>query len=223
MIIKPADRYLLFDESGNLGSSGRYFVIACIDTENVKALSNIMKRKLGKAKLLFPELGIMHANEIKAKDAYPAVKYHILESIALKDLSVSFIVADKKHVIPRLLKDKNIFYNYMMKILVTHLVKDSDAGRSINIVYDNHTTKVGSVNSLEEYLKLTLVYEKDLNVELIFQSMDSDDGNAYPVQAADYVANAIYGHYEYNEQLLYSKMSGLLQQRLHFPLQEFGR
>lgn len=40
------ERYLIFDESGNLGTSGRYFVIACIDTYNYKALHNVMKRKL---------------------------------------------------------------------------------------------------------------------------------------------------------------------------------
>lgn len=34
------ERCLIFDESGNLGSSGRYFVIACIDTMNYKSLHN---------------------------------------------------------------------------------------------------------------------------------------------------------------------------------------
>ena len=79
-------RCLIFDESGNLGSLGRYFVIACIDTRNAKELHNIMKRKLGKAKELFPELARLHTHEIKAKDAYPCVKYHILECIASKNL-----------------------------------------------------------------------------------------------------------------------------------------
>lgn len=59
-------RYLIFDESGNLGSSGRYFVIACIDTYNRKALHNIMHRKLGIAKKMFKELANLHSNEIKA-------------------------------------------------------------------------------------------------------------------------------------------------------------
>ncbi|WP_455717814.1 hypothetical protein [Anaerosporobacter sp.] len=36
-------RYLLFDESGNLGKDGRYFVISCIDTYNPKELQNIIK------------------------------------------------------------------------------------------------------------------------------------------------------------------------------------
>lgn len=43
------ERCLIFDESGNLGADGRYFVISCIDTMNAKSLHNIMKRKLKQA------------------------------------------------------------------------------------------------------------------------------------------------------------------------------
>ena len=50
------ERCLIFDESGNLGVSGRYFVISCIDTMNAKSLHNIMKRKLKQAGDKFPEL-----------------------------------------------------------------------------------------------------------------------------------------------------------------------
>lgn len=74
-------RCIIFDESRNLGSKGRYFVIACIDTTNYKALHNIMHRKLGIAKKKFSELAKLHSHEIKAQEAYPCIKYHILECI----------------------------------------------------------------------------------------------------------------------------------------------
>ena len=48
------ERCLIFDESGNLGVLGRYFVISCIDTMNAKSLHNIMKRKLKQAGDKFP-------------------------------------------------------------------------------------------------------------------------------------------------------------------------
>ena len=50
------ERHLIFDESGNLGKDGRYFVIACIDTNNIKELHNIMKRKIETARLKFPTM-----------------------------------------------------------------------------------------------------------------------------------------------------------------------
>ena len=217
------ERCLIFDESGNLGSSGRYFVIACIDTKNYKALHNIMKRKLGIAKRQFNELANLHAHEIKAKDAYPSIKYHILEVIASKDLTISYIVADLNYVKPKLLEEKNIFYNYLMKLLIDSLVSKKDNGTKINIICDNHTTKIASGNSFEEYIKLHLIYEKQYDLDLNIVYMDSDDKNAYPVQAADYVANALYGMYEYDDKLYYSRFKAKIQKALKFPYKLFGK
>lgn len=217
------ERCLIFDESGNLGNSGRYFVIACIDTRNYKSLHNIMKKKLGIAKQIFQELACLHSNEIKAKDAYPCVKYHILESIARKDLSVSYIVADLKYVKKNLLDDKNILYNYLMKLLIGCLVSDKDNNSTLNIICDNHTTKIASGNSFEEYIKLYLIYEKEyvLNVNVIY--LDSDDRNAYPVQAADYVANALYGLFEHTDDIYYNRFSPKINIASKFPHKTFGK
>ena len=125
-----------------------------------------MKKKLGVAKQLFQELACLHSNEIKAKDAYPCIKYHILETIARKELSISYIVADLKYIKPALLEDKNILYNYLMKILIDSLVSESDNSTILNIICDNHTTKIASGNSFEEYIKLHLIYEKDYDIKL---------------------------------------------------------
>ena len=213
-------RYLIFDESGNLGSKGRYFVISCIDTENYKPLYNIMQRKILQAQNSFPCLGALHTHEIKAKDAYPCVKYHIAECIAKKDVSISYIVADLKHVKPNLLEEKNIFYNYLMKLLMEKIVTHKDT--EINVIYDNHSTKVGSVNSMDEYLKLSFIYERDFDVSLSFTSMDSNARNAYHVQAADYVANALYSHYEFHVDDYYNIYRPLVKNKLLFPLGKFG-
>ena len=56
------ERYLVLDESGNLGTFGRYFVIACIDTNDIKALHNIMKRKIIQAGEVFPALKDLHTH-----------------------------------------------------------------------------------------------------------------------------------------------------------------
>lgn len=217
------DRYLFLDESGNLGSSGRYFVIACVETPDRKSLENIMKKKLGKAKSLFPALGLKASHEIKAKDAYPCVRYHILECIARKNVRISYIVADLNHVPVAKLADKNLFYNYLMKILLCRLITQKDIGNNIHILYDDHTTKGGSVNSFEEYITLALLYERGLNLSLDFSRMDSNDGHAYGIQAADYVANALYSHFEYNNNLYYKRFSSLIHKPLTYPIRNFGK
>lgn len=217
-----ADRCLIFDESGNMGTQGRYFVIACIDTYDRKALHNIMKRKLLQAKKLFPELST-HANEIKAAEAYPCIKYHLLECIATKNLNISYIVADLKHVDPTLLKDKNLLYNYIMKILIDNLVCFSDKGKKLNIVSDNKTLKVPSKNSFEDYIKIHLNYERKLNMDISVRFLDSDAIDAYIVQAADYVANAIYTYYEYNNADYFNQINGIINVCEKFPRTKFGR
>ena len=207
---------IIFDESGNLGSSGRYFVIACIETNNYRALHNIMHRKLGIAKAKFPALSVLHTHEIKAKEAYPCVRHHILECIASKELSVSYIVADLNHVKSTLLIEKNIFYNYLMRILLDQLITSADNGKVINIICDNKSTKVGSANSLEEYLKLHFVYDRGYDITLRVEYLDSNASFAYPVQAADYVANALYAKYEYGEDLYYSVISSKVKKPCNF-------
>ena len=202
------ERYLIFDESGNLGTAGRYFVISCIDTTNVKSLHNIMKRKLKIAGEKFPELKTMHANEIKAKDAYPCVKYHLLECIASKDVTVSYIVIDLNHI--------------ASKILISRLITEKDTGTKINILFDNKTTKIASKNSLREYIIAYIVYEENLDVEINFEYKDSDAKDAFIIQAADYVANALYSKYEYKKDIYANLFSHKINITQHFPYKTFG-
>lgn len=217
------ERCLIFDESGNLGSSGRYFVIACIDTKNYKSLHNVMRKKLGIAKQKFQELACLHSNEIKAKDAYPCIKYHVLETIATKELTISYIVADLKYVKPNLLKEKNILYNFLMKLLIDSLISEKDNNTTLNIICDNHTTKIASGNSFEEYIKLHLLYEKEYDININVVYMDSDDRSAYSVQAADYVANALYGWFEYSDKMYYNRFRSKIRNALKFPNSTFGK
>lgn len=216
------ERCLIFDESGNLGMSGRYFVIACVDTTNAKALHNIIKRKLKIAGEQFPELKTLHVHEIKAKDAYPCIKYHILECITSKEVSISYIVVDLVHTAPNLLNDKNIMYNFASKLLISRLITAKDTGTKINILFDNKTTKIASKNSLKDYIIAYLNYEQGLNVNINFEYKDSDAGDAYIIQAADYVANAIYTCYEYDNNLYSNILKPKIVIAEQFPYKTFG-
>ena len=216
------ERCIIFDESGNLGSAGRYFVISCIDTHSYKSLHNIMVRKLGVARTQFPEIINGHAHEIKAADAHPCVKYHILECIATKDISVSYIVLDKQHAKPELLEDKNIMYNYLSKILLAKMIGKDDSNTTIHILCDNHTTKITSLNSFGDYIKIYFNYEQDLGIDLDIQYLDSDSADAYVVQAADYVANAVWTKYEHGYSIYADRLNSKYQIQDKFPYKMFG-
>jgi len=222
MIDSNGTRTLFFDESGNLGKQGRYFVIACIDTYNPKELHNIMKKKIGQAKEIFPNMK-HDTHEVKASNSYPAVKHHILECITRKDLSISYIVADLNHVYSNLLEDKNLLYNYMCKILIDKVIGDKFKNKKLNLRLDNKTVKVNSINSFSDYIKVYLNYEKLKNLDLDVKHIDSNSKYSYTIQAADYVANAVYSYYEYNNSSYYDIIKNYCNIEEVFPKSKFGQ
>lgn len=217
-------RTLVFDESGNLGSSGRYFVISCIDTTERKLLHNIMKKRLLKHKRDFPKV-ITSGFEVKAKDANKTIKLDILKIITREEFKISYIVADLKHVLPRLLVDKNSFYNYLLKLLIDKIVTDDFSDKNINFRLDNKTNKtikVKSQNSFQEYINLRLNYDRLLNLDIDVKYIDSKSGDGFIVQAADYVANAIYSHYEYNNSEYFNVIKPAIKIEDLFHRDKFG-
>lgn len=96
-------------------------------------------------------------------------------------------------------------------------------GKTINILFDNKTTKIASKNSLREYIIAYIVYEEGLDVTINFEYKDSDAGDAFIVQAADYVANAIYSKYEYNNNVYSNLLNSKINIVQHFPYKNFGK
>lgn len=214
-------RTIIIDESGNLGSEGNYFVIACVDTMNPKALKNIMRKKIHQAEKLFPEIKKGHAHEVKAKDAFPAVKHHMLECIASKDLCIHYIVLDKRYAKAPLMADKNIMYNYLVKIILSDAITEKDKGSSINIILDSHTVKIASTNSLKDYLKIYFNCEMGYELTMNITYVDSDSVAGYVVQAADYVANAIFTKYEHGYSVYAEPLLPRIKEVERFPNKAF--
>ena len=216
------EKTLIFDESGNMGTSGRYFVISCIETNNPKEIHNIVKKKLLKVKREFPNLKFQ-GRELKAAKALPLIKELILESVCNKDIKISYIVIDLKHIEPRLLKDKNLLYNYACKLLISRIVPSKLDGSLLNIWFDNHTTKVHSRNSFSDYIKIELIYNNHIVDDVQVCYIDSDAGDAYVVQAADYIANALYAKYEYGNNRYFNLIKSKLNICEHFPYDKFSK
>ena len=114
--------FLSLDESGNLGRKGKYFTIACIETNNTKPLNNVMKKATLKVKQNFPRFE--GCREIKCSEANPVIKDYILRKITSKDnSSIRYIVADKEHVKSELLGDENLLYNFMLQLLIAPIAR----------------------------------------------------------------------------------------------------
>ena len=195
------------DESGNLGKKDRYFVIALLNPQRSKRLANIIKRHCAENKL----------EEVKASRLTFSKKQDLLNKLtSLNDYIISYIVADKKHIQPRLLADPNLTYNYLLSFLVRKTIKT--AREDLNIILDNHSTKVGAVNSLADYIKLKAYTEWGFTNNLSITYMDYRDCRA--IQAVDLMANAVYAKYNYGVCHFYSMLT--IGESVRFPQEKFS-
>ena len=62
--------------------------------------------------------------------------------------------------------------------------------KKLVLILDKRTIKVKSSNSFEDYINLLIRYEMGLDIQIEVIYMESQ--NCYAIQAADFVANALY-------------------------------
>lgn len=209
---------LNFDESGNMGTRGRYFTIACVETYNTKPLENVMKKIILKTRKKFSKYEEM--KEIKAKDAGIVVKDYFLRSICSKNVRIRYIVADLENVYEHLKEDKNLLYNYMLQFLIIPAIQGKNVDH-LELNLDKRTIKVQSGNSFEDYINIKLKYELGFNLDIKVNYLESH--NSYEIQAADFVANSIQSKYEFGHDYLYNIMVEKIVQAEEFPRKFFGQ
>jgi hypothetical protein len=202
-----ADIYV--DESGDLGqNSERFFVIALIVAQKQERIKNIVKHFCAE-----------HAiKEIKASMLDFPDKQDLLNKLAsTDDHSISYVVVDKKHIRKtKLFEDKNLIYNYIFQHLIKPIIKNSTA--DLEIILDNHSTKVKSINSLSDYIKIKAYAEWNVQWNLNIHYMDSKQCKL--LQMADLIANSIYGHYLYKKNHLYNLLK--IDHSIKFPHGKFN-
>lgn len=200
---------IFIDESGNLGKDGRYFIIAMIIPYKKKRIKNFIKSFCSKKRI----------QEIKGALLNFTEKQSLINKLSkVDDYSVSYIIADLKHIkSERFIKDKNLCFNYLFMLLLRRTVKNSN--EDINILLDNHNTKVGSINSLKEYIQIKAFYEWGFKHNLDIKYMNSKETKL--IQMADLIANIIYQSYTYNKNHFYKQIN--IAESIKFPFDKFGK
>ena len=199
---------LFVDESGDLGTKERYFVITLLAPQKSKRISNFMKKFCAKNTI----------QEVKASQLSFAQKQIIFNKLcSANDYSISYIVADKVNIDnKKLFEDKNLCYNYLFSFLVKKTIKSTQ--EDITILLDNHSTKVKSINSLADYIKLRAYtqwgYSRNLHISYV------DSKSSKVVQATDVISNAIYAKYIYGKTHFYNMLT--ISESIKFPYAKFG-
>lgn len=200
---------LFVDESGDLGVKERYFVIAMLLPQRSKRILNFMKRFVVRNNI----------PEVKASQLSFPNKQELLHKLSTaNDCTIAYIVADKHNIEnKKILEDKNLCYNYLFSFLVKNTIKY--ANDDVCILLDNHSTKVKSINSLKDYIKIKAITSWGFTHNLDISYIDSKMSKV--IQAADIVANAIRAKYVYNKNHLYNMLT--ISESIKFPFAKFGR
>ena len=182
------------DESGNMGASGKYFVLAAVIVKNMKA-ENRLKRIIRREQVLDAS-----GQEIKKKREevkFSKMKFsqrqRILNKMSREDLDVYYFVAYKPMVsLMQQGKTKNLIYNYFSKLLMEKIFKRYDD--DFEIIFDQRSTTVKSMNSLTDYIKSNAFTLANLVRKQIVVNQ-ADSKTIFLLQAADMVAGATYQSY----------------------------
>ena len=191
--------HVYLDESGDLGfeqRSTRYFTIAFVIVEDPIPFRRCVKAV--KIKHHIPR-GV----ELKGSTAKQVIKEDLLNKFLKLDIEVHAITVKKKNVEPKLRKDTNILYNYMVGLSLVERILQEPAGATVVINVDRRITAITSGFKFNEYLKYKIWYEKERrDIDLEIRHLDSHE--TYALQGIDVICNSIFRKYNSNNYALFN-------------------
>ncbi|MEN2400918.1 DUF3800 domain-containing protein [Flavobacterium sp. MC2016-06] len=199
---------IYIDESGDLGwtldkpnrhgGSSKYITITAIiiaDDEE-KYISRFISYIYKKYNLT-PNIEKKGANFIAEHSSY--ITSQITNKIINKSISFKIIsiTVNKAKVYDSLRKDKNIFYNYVLGLLLKPEIIQHN---NVEIVLDKRTIKVSHGESFPDYIK-TEVWGQGLDINISCEFLESTKNKM--IWFADWYANFIWRKHEDNESSSY--------------------
>lgn len=206
---------IYIDESGDLGSGSRFFVMAA-----VVFLSDIANKK--GSRLVRKMRKRMKAEELKSNRMTFAERQAIINRLmSIGGLYFFYFIAEKNQV--SLLRggySKNLIYNYFAKLLVDEIFKTYR--EKMRIIFDARTTKVQSMNSLKDYLLIDAYANfKKRHDEVEIEQEDSRAVNN--LQLADLISGTVYQAYTRGKRHFLDIIGRKVCSANEFPAASFSR
>jgi len=187
--------FIYLDESGDLGfkkGSTKYFVISFIAMDTKTNL--LLKRKIKKVK---EKHKIRKDIEIKGSKSNHSLRTDVLKEICSLPIDIYSITTKKQGINKSLRKDTNIFYNYMVNLILVPYIERSKIS-NLCLIADLRINKVSKGMRFGDYLKYKLFFENSLyKIKLEIEYLDSR--TSYGLQAVDFIANSIFKSYEQSD------------------------
>jgi hypothetical protein len=191
-----------FDKPNNDGGSSRFITISgmVVDEDELKHIKRYIV-DIYKKYNLTPKIE-KKGSHFSDKDAQYIVSNLSKVIAKAPTLNIISITAKKERVIERLRSDCNIFYNYMLGIMLPDTFRNHD---NFKVVLDKRTIKVDHGNNFEAYIRTKCWgdLEMDFDIECSYDSSDKNEG----IWIADWMANWIWRKYENNQNDAYNIMA----------------
>lgn len=208
---------VFIDESGDLGwtldkpnrngGSSRYITITglVIEESEEKYITRFIA-DIYKKYNLTPNIEKKGANFTAEHASYITSQLHKIYSKS-NSFKIISITVNKSKVFVSLRKDKNIFYNYVLGVLLKPEIVQHD---SIAIFLDKRTIKVSHGESFPDYIK-TEIWGQGQDIAISCNFVESTNNKM--IWFADWYANFIWRSHEDNENSSYSLLNQLQKDR----------
>jgi hypothetical protein len=195
--------YVYLDESGDLGfgeGGTKYFTIAFVIVENPTPFRRCVKA----VKMKYD---IPRDAELKGSITREVIKEDLLNRFLRLDMEVHAITVNKENVEPKLRKDTNILYNYVVGLSLVERILQEPAGAKVVISVDRRIISITSGFNFNQYLRYKIWYERERrDIDLEIHHLDSHE--AYAIQGIDVICNSIFRKYNSNNYALFNIIRG---------------
>lgn len=193
-----------FDKPNQDGGSSRFITICgvVIAAEHEKHINRYIKEVYRKYNLN-AKIEKKGANFSDEDATYISRNLNAIYTKA-PSFKIISITAKKEKVYESLRRDCNIFYNYMLGVLLPDTMRTCTG---VELIIDKRTIKVKSGNSFEDYIKTKCWGELNLSVGIncTYDSSDQNEG----IWLADWFANWIWRHHENKRSDAYAEIAKL--------------
>lgn len=216
---------VFIDESGDLGTGGRFFIISCVvlSEELNRRWEKIARdyiRKYNKKKPKQKKI-----KEIKASNLSYKRKLEIVDRFfkGQEGLSIFLGIIDKKHkhfqntFFGKQRENTELAFNYLIgKILDKGIADKFSDVKEWNLVIDERNVAIQGRNSLQDYLNINRLFPETKGFRV--RTLYYDSKNLKGIQLADLIANIAFSKFEYKRsEGLFHKISGNIENQYKYP------
>lgn len=190
--------HIFIDESGSISTKKKepfLVTLIVISDANLKNIKNITKKKIRKIKA---KLGINNQTELKAADLnknnWKKKEHYEFNNYFKQNKKVkiygSFLWSGIHLENTKWIDNPNLTFNFLVKLALERILereKNIQKNDVVNIIIDNRNVGVSSFNSLQDYLSMFFVLEKERVSKIIISYVESH--KKWEIQLADLICN----------------------------------